>query len=55
MPSTTSLAHPLDATTLRASGYASGVDDWATISHDDGNQWLCSVGRHVDLDRPNPR
>ncbi len=24
-------------------------------AHDDGNQWLCSVGRHVYLDRPNPR
>jgi hypothetical protein len=24
-------------------------------THDDGTQWLCSVGRHVYLDRPNPR
>ena len=24
-------------------------------AHDDGTQWLCSVGRHVSLDRPNPR
>ena len=24
-------------------------------THDDGTQWLCSVGRHIYLDRPNPR
>jgi hypothetical protein len=27
----------------------------AAPTHDDGTQWLCSVGRHIDLDRPNPR
>ena len=27
----------------------------AAPTDDDGTQWLCSVGRHVYLDRPNPR